>query len=380
MAAEVLIIEDDRGDAVLAEEYLSDTLPDVTVRWEPTLAKGLQALTPATSCVLLDLGLPDAHGTSALEEVNAAAPQVPVVVLTGVGDREAGLRAVATGAQDYLVKGEVDPETLARSLRYAVARAGNESRDLRLLAEGLRQEENRRLALGLRPQLLVEDPELRCESFYQPAGSDRLLGGDFLDAVQLPDGTLRMVLGDVAGHGPEEAAVGVALRVGWRSLVLAGYDSCDTLAQLEKLLDAERADRHCFATVCEVAVSSGRDVASICLAGHPPPVLVGDGGRRPVELRAQRPLGVPGDSLATEDVALPPGWSMLLFSDGVFEGRSGVGERSRFGLDRFAHDAERLLLRATGPGALATLVDAAETANGGPLADDVALLLCSTCP
>lgn len=375
--AEVVVIEDDPGDAVLAEEYLSDEGGDFTVRWEPTLAQGIKAVTRATTCVLLDLGLPDAHGVAALEALTEAAPQVPVVVLTGFGDREAGLSAVAAGAQDYLVKGEVTPELLGRAIRYAIARAGNEERDLRLLEAGLRREENRRLALGLQPRLLVRDPAVRCESLYRPAGGDRLLGGDFLDAVELADGTIRLVLGDVAGHGPEEAALGVALRVGWRSLVVAELDDCDTLAELEKLFELERSDPHAFATVCDVTIDPMRCSVHVCLAGHPPPVLIGSDGPAPIDLTAQRPLGVPGQSLVTEERPLPDGWTMLLYSDGVFEGRTRDG--GRFGLERFLDEAIRSVGTSVfGSWHLQHFVDLAEEGNGGPLDDDVALLSCST--
>jgi len=379
--AEVLVIEDDPGDALLAEEYLAEEADDFGVRWAPSLAEGIDAIGSTTACVLLDLNLPDAKGVDALERLRAAAPRVPVVVLTGFGDREAGVYAVAGGAQDYLVKGEVSPDTLVRSVRYAIARRGNEERDLRLLEAAMRREENRRVAIGLRPKLLVDDDRLVCDSLYQPAGGHALLGGDFLDAVELADGTLRMVVGDVAGHGPEEAALGVALRVGWRSLALAGLTAADALAELDKVLAVERSDPYTFATLVDVSVGPDRRAMDLCIAGHPPPLIWSSSGTAPVGAATVRPLGVPGTSLACTHVDLPERWCMLLYTDGVFERRSRDGTRSD--LDTFvasmvaerddwstASSAEDLRGRLEG------LLSNAEAANGGPLDDDVALLAC----
>jgi DNA-binding NarL/FixJ family response regulator len=372
---DVLVIEDDPGDALLAQEYLAEEPGEFVVHWSKTLAEGLAAISAETSCVLLDLGLPDSQGVSALEAVRKVAPRVPVVVLTGYAERAAGVEAVAAGAQDYLVKGEAGPATLSRSIRYAMARAGNEERDLRLLEAELLRRENQRLALGLKPQLQVRDPLLRCVSLYQPAGGANLLGGDFLDAVELPDGTVRMVLGDVSGHGPEEAALGVSLRVGWRSLVLAGTGS-DTLRQMEELIAVERSDPYDFATVCDITIAADRTTASISLAGHPPPLLCDAGGVALLGLVPDPPLGVECERRNVETVELRGDWALLAFSDGVFEGGDGNG--GRVGLEAFASVAGSVL--RAGPvddDVLAGLVQQAEARHGGLLDDDVAMLACS---
>jgi serine phosphatase RsbU (regulator of sigma subunit)/FixJ family two-component response regulator/anti-sigma regulatory factor (Ser/Thr protein kinase) len=78
------------------------------------------------SCLLLDLNLPDARGIEAVHQLQEAAPQIPIVVLTGVDDDEVALEAMHAGAQDYLVKAHADVELITRSIRYAVERARNE--------------------------------------------------------------------------------------------------------------------------------------------------------------------------------------------------------------------------------------------------------------
>ncbi len=87
------------------------------------LAGGLQVLTQeGADVVLLDLSLPDSQGFETFEAAHAAAPAVPIVVLSGLDDQDLALRAVQDGAQDYLVKGQVDGGTIVRSMRYAIER------------------------------------------------------------------------------------------------------------------------------------------------------------------------------------------------------------------------------------------------------------------
>ena len=375
----VVVIEDDPGDALIAEEYLAEEPSGkFQVFWARTLAEGIAAIDASTHCVLLDLGLPDSQGVSALQAVRAAAPRVPIVVLTGFDDRAAGTKAVDAGAQDYLFKGDVTPPTLARSIAYAMARAGVEERDLKLLEADLSQRENRRLALGLIPQLHVSDPSLRCATLYRPAGGSNLLGGDFLDAIERPDGTVRLILGDVAGHGPEEAALGVSLRVGWRSLVLGGSQPGDTLGHLEELLAAETTDPFTFVTVCEATISPDRTSLSVCLAGHPPLVLIDEAGARLLELPAHTPLGIDGPTRCVTDVPLQGPWTLLAYSDGIFEGRDRTAGDGRLGLEAFVEAVEAAIHPGEASEAgLEELLTVAESRHGGPLEDDVALLACS---
>ena len=115
--------------------------------------------TTVPDCVLLDLNLPDASGIGALERISKSDPSIPIVVLTGLNDEHFGISAVASGAQDYLVKGRVEPETLRRSLLYAIERKRAELTAVELQASRIRAGENARLERGLQPSpLLLDDP------------------------------------------------------------------------------------------------------------------------------------------------------------------------------------------------------------------------------
>jgi signal transduction histidine kinase len=120
----VLLIEDNAGDARLMREMLRDA-PGAHFRLEcvERLSTGLERIARGdVDVVVLDLSLPDSRGLDSFVQVHGHAPGVPVVVLTGLQDEELGNRAVQSGAQDYLIKGQVDSYLLGRALRYAIER------------------------------------------------------------------------------------------------------------------------------------------------------------------------------------------------------------------------------------------------------------------
>jgi PAS domain S-box-containing protein len=120
----ILVIEDHPGDARLLQEYLAEVGPDrFAITHADRLASGLPHLSqPGIDVVLLDLTLPDSDGVETLTRVQAHAPSVPIVVLTGRDDDAVAVQLLQAGAQDYLVKGQVSSPLLMRALRYATER------------------------------------------------------------------------------------------------------------------------------------------------------------------------------------------------------------------------------------------------------------------
>ena len=120
----VLLVEDNPGDARLVVELLNEAMGDsFRVTHVEQLADARQEVMEyGTGCVLLDLSLPDAARLEALMQLRAAAPDVPIVILSGLQDELLAVKAVQEGAQDYLVKGRVDGAAIGRSIRYAVER------------------------------------------------------------------------------------------------------------------------------------------------------------------------------------------------------------------------------------------------------------------
>jgi len=119
----VLLIEDNPGDADLVRLRLIEGASQVKVNCVSRLSDGLASLTAETpSVVLLDLNLPDSHGSETFRRVMEHSPSVPVVVLSGQDDEALAMKAVHQGVQDYLVKGNISSKHLERAIRYAVER------------------------------------------------------------------------------------------------------------------------------------------------------------------------------------------------------------------------------------------------------------------
>ncbi|MBB5999582.1 serine phosphatase RsbU (regulator of sigma subunit) [Streptomonospora salina] len=374
-AVDVLLVEDDTQDAFLVEELLADAALDTRITWVSSLAQAREHFAGFRGCVLLDLNLPDARGMELLREVLTTASAAAVVVLTGFNDEHEGIAAVAAGAQDYLVKGQVDGSLLARSLRYSVERQRADENARQLREAELYARENMRLERGLLPQVLLDSSPLSHRSFYRPGRKRALVGGDFYDAVQ-KGGTTHVLCGDVSGHGPDEAALGVSLRIAWRALVMGGVAEEELLPALEGILISERAQEEMYATLCQVSLDAGSEDARIRLFGHPPPLVLQDGGVEEVSVAPRPPLGVfPDRETEVEDFRLPRGATLMLYTDGLVDAYDGSppNRLEVGGLRRMVGD---VLARGTSIVDLPEhLVDEAEHYNGGPLQDDVAMLL-----
>jgi serine phosphatase RsbU (regulator of sigma subunit) len=373
----LLLVEDDAGDFLLVQELLADSGIRATLTWAHTLAEAKEILgrDGIPDCVLLDLHLSDAHGLEVVSQLLAAAPAAPVVVLTGLAEEKAGLAAVAAGAQDYLIKGQAAPDVFSRAIRYAAQRKHVEQASAALQVSAVRAEEKVRLERGLLPTPLLHTDMIEVVARYRPGNEQSLLGGDFYDVVETPDGTVHAVIGDVAGHGPAEAATGVCLRVAWRSLVLAGTPAPSLIELLEQMLVAEREGERVFATLTCLAFPPDRRLVRVLRAGHPGLLLRVAGRVDLIEGKVGPALGlVPGHGWREEDLPLPAGASLVLFTDGLFEGRVGPGSE-RLGEDGLLGVARELAAlppdRFTDR--LIERIEAASAPYGG-LADDVAVV------
>jgi len=121
---EILLVEDNPGDVRLVGELLTEAgAEEFDLTHVERLGEAVQRLREDHfDVVLLDLSLPDSNGLDTVVRLQAAAPHVPIVVLTGLDDDLVGLQAVRGGVEDFLIKGEWDANRLARSIRYAIGR------------------------------------------------------------------------------------------------------------------------------------------------------------------------------------------------------------------------------------------------------------------
>jgi serine phosphatase RsbU (regulator of sigma subunit) len=377
----VLLVEDDEGDARLVEDELVEQLARVRILRSRTLAEALAALEGGIDCVLLDLGLPDATGIDAVTRLRSWMPAVPLIVLTGLADEAAGMAAVQAGAQDYLVKGSVDRQQLARSIRYAIGRRQAEESDRELLLAAAQAREVNRLERGLAPTLIVERSSVWVESCYRAGRSRALLGGDFFDLIEDSAGRVHVVVGDVCGHGPDEAAIGVSLRVAWRALALTGAAPDVLLGTMQQVLEHERHLPGLFATLCTLRIEPQPTSAWIVRAGHPRPLLIAEGTISALSgaHAGGAAIGIERNGWSAEPVTLPDDWCMLLYTDGIIDARVAGGS------ERLGEEGLKALLaeqmaavpdwRERPRELLEALVERAERLNGQALSDDVAMLL-----
>lgn len=371
-ALNVLLVEDDDGDALLVEEELSLAGSPHSVTRVRTIAEACAVIGQEPDCVLLDLGLPDSVGLDGLGELQRRS-EAAFVVLTGLADEQQGVAALSAGAQDYLVKGAVDGAGLLRAIRYAVERRGAERSAAALREAELAARENIRLERGLLPSPILHHPRVRISTAYRAGRRSALLGGDFFDVVEAADGRIHVVIGDVSGHSADEAALGAALRIAWRTLIFNESHDEGVLPTMDRVLTCERHSEEIFATAVTLAISDDLRRADVRLAGHPAPLLLTEGATAPMQAAPQAPLGSGlTETWAATAVDLPPTWSMLLYTDGLYEGHDGEERLGMTGL-------RRLLDAGMPPGGLQSLIAEVERRNGGPLSDDVATLLLTAC-
>ena len=230
----VLLIEDDPEDVMLVGRSLgkpSDPCHPFTLERTATLQEGLDRLGKGnTDGVLLDLDLPDSRGVDSVVRVRERDSEVPIVVFTMSGDDDTALRALEAGAQDYLVKSELNGSLLRRSIRYAIERQRTRQRSeqteerrlqalklesLGVLAGGVAWGLERQLGLILERADIALD-ELRGSPGVDPAKSRLLeIRSAALDAAQLTNGMRTYAWGGKATRGPLDLSALVAAASGF---------------------------------------------------------------------------------------------------------------------------------------------------------------------
>ncbi|MCZ2857911.1 SpoIIE family protein phosphatase [Blastococcus sp. VKM Ac-2987] len=204
----------------------------------------------------------------------------------------------------------------------------------RLRAESVVRELADTLQRSLLPSHLPTIPGVRLAATYRAGGEAALVGGDTYDVMPLPDGRWMVLIADVCGTGAEAAAVTAVTRHTARAAAAAG-GAADILAAVNTALLHEQGGGPLrFVTACCLLlepVAEGHR-ATLGVAGHPLPLLRSPGGGAHPVGRAGRPLGIDPDvAFPEEEFLLPPGATLVLYTDGVTEARDDSG--AQFGED-----------------------------------------------
>ena len=208
---------------------------------------------------------------------------------------------------------------------------------------------------------------------YRPAEQWLTVGGDFLEAITLRDGRLAVLVGDVCGHGPQEAAFGAALRAGWKSIALSSDpDPEQWVAALDTAFF--RDDRFAsYVTLCTGYLDPDTANARLVNAGHMPPIMLRPGhSPQLLELCVAKPLGIDRPAVPVATDVTWSGDPLLFFTDGLIENPMKEGSPQRWNLEGLTDWLDQH--RTSDPRELVRNLAHAATAER-ELRDDVAILL-----
>lgn len=394
----ILLVEDNADDALLLQHTVGQgPRGQFVVVHVERFDAALQILRKQTFDVaLLDLHLPDSQGVNTFLQFHRHAPEIPVVMLTGLDDETAALTVAREGAQDYLVKGQFNRGLLVRAIRYAIERKrlekelANYARQLRLKNEQMQSdlELAREVQMALLPQTFPtfphgaapKDSKLAFYGRYEPAAT---LGGDFYDVFALSDSSAGMLVCDVMGHGVRAGLLTAMIRALMGELTAPAEgiatDPGRLMAQINRGLTdiLKQTGLSLFVTAFYLVADVAHNRFCWANAGHPSPLHIRR-SRNTIDVVGQdlKPgpaLGVfENATYETFEQSMDAGDLVMLFTDGLFEVAGPSGEL--FGEKRLLETAQRGLLLPTNGLFDALLAEVRQFSHPRELADDICLV------
>jgi sigma-B regulation protein RsbU (phosphoserine phosphatase) len=355
----ILLVEDDPAVASVLELAFRDAdTVDFVIRREATLEAAIALLAwREIDVILLDLNLPDSRGLETFSKIQRVAPELPVIILSGLADEALAMETVRAGAQDYVVKGSMSLPVLVRAVRYALERErllrqlADYSWQLRTQNEAMKAEldlardiQQAYLPLGdadFPRHAAANSALLHVHSRLQPATQ---LGGDFFDVLEVSDTQVGIFIGDVMGHGVGAGLVAGILRGLIEEARPWADDAAMFLSELNRGLRSVLCHTHgaIFATAFYLIADLAKEEVRYANAGHPCPLfrdqLTGEVGSLAWPPGGQRPaLGLfDAVSYSTTCRTLRPNDLFILYTDGLCEATSPDG--MIFGIDRLFND------------------------------------------
>lgn len=267
-----------------------------------------------------------------------------------------------------MIRTTVFDATDRRKYEHELLRAREESRAAEERAMALAQT----LQQSLIPPEPPHIPGLDVGAAYHPVGRGLDVGGDFYDVFEIAGGVWGVIMGDVSGKGAEAAGVTAAARYTARGAAVQSRRPSDVLTSVNQALLRDRSDRYCTMCYATVHLRGAADVSlTLSLGGHPLPLRVPQEG--PIDRlgRSGTVLGAFDDvTLYDDPVALQPGDMVVLYTDGLTDGRRG---EDFFGQDRLLQELDELR-GASAPDVASNLVERVVTYQDGWPRDDVAVV------
>lgn len=336
------MVEDDPDLAGPLEQAFRDAeTAEFAVERATTLSAAIKLLgTREIDVILLDLNLPDSRGLETFLKIQRIAPELPVIILSGLTDEALAVETVRAGAQDYAVKGSMSVAVLLRAVRYALERKqlqlqlADYAWQLRSHNEAMKAElelardiQRAYLPLGdadFPRHTTGNEPLLHVHSRFQPAAE---LGGDFFDILEVSESEIGVFICDVMGHGVGAGLVAGILRGLIEEARPWAGDAGMFLAELNCGMRAVLCHNHepIFATAFYLIADLEKEEIRYANAGHPCPLfrdqLTGEVGALVSRPGEQRPALGLFDNIAyvTTRRPLRPNDLFILYTDGLLE-------------------------------------------------------------
>jgi serine phosphatase RsbU (regulator of sigma subunit) len=329
----VLLIEDNRGDVRLIQEFLAEVSGlHFELESADRLSTGLARLAqPGIDIILLDLSLPDSRGLETFLRVHTLVPRVPIVLLSGLDDETLAIKAMQKGAEDYLVKGHMDASHLVRAIRYAIERTRRRTAEQFVRATEVKLRMARQIQQNLFPAAAPALPGFDIAGVSHCAEAT---GGDYFDYIPMLDECLGIVIADVSGHGFGPALLMASTRAYLRALAQT-HRSVGSILTLANRFLVKEVGEDGFVTLLLARLNPRTRSLVYASAGHQTAYLLDSTGTVKKLLESTAcPLGVVADDEFVDAPAheLQPGEIVLLVTDGMLEARSA--DETPFGRER----------------------------------------------
>jgi sigma-B regulation protein RsbU (phosphoserine phosphatase) len=366
-----VLVADDQADVLEALRWLL-----TGEGYEPEFVSSTEAVMERLRERAFDLLLMDLNysrdttsgreGLELIPQVRAHDPSMPIVVMTGWGSVDTAVEAMRRGAKSFVQKPWEDVTLLeilqreiedARAMRRRDARQQKEFEDARLIQR------------GLLPTAMPQTSAVQLASSWQPANG---VGGDCFDALTFPGGGVGITIADVAGKGVPAALLMSNLQAAVRAFAQEEAAPSAVATSVNRLLCRNMASGR-FVTFCYARVDMAAGRLTFANAGHNPPLLVHADGRIDKLMPGGTVLGVFAESTYEQgEFRIARGDRLVLYTDGITEGRNGAGDE--LGEDRLADSA--IAHRALAADAmLAAMLADVEAFNSGVYEDDATLIV-----
>jgi len=291
---------------------------------------------------------------------------MPIVVMTGWGSVDTAVEAMRLGAKSFVQKPWEDVTLLEIVQREIEDAQASKRRDAKQQREF---EDARLIQRGLLPAAMPQAAGVQLAASWQPANG---VGGDCFDALTFANGAVGLSIADVAGKGVPAALLMSNLQAAVRAFAQEGTAPGSLCTSVNRLLYRNMASGR-FVTFCYVRIDTTGRRLTYANAGHNPPLLVRGNGSVDQLAPSGTVLGVFLESTYEQgEFAIAPGDRLILYTDGITEGRNAAGDE--FGEDRLAETVTRHRALAADD-MLAAMLRDVESFNGGKYEDDATLIV-----